>query len=373
MAQEKEDKSASNEGAGSADASKRPERFVLDGITYEDFEKLGMLVPDETKDDAPDHSVNDEHRALNQAFSPLMDHNKSGGKTAYERCLRSFLVELKYTGEDRHIAQAMPHFRDVDDLITFRGVLNHLGYNSEVCPVAADTLPSRLPCVLVDDEKHPLVGLRMTDGGNLLVYDGTKGDLVELPLPSGVVTVCAVWPQDKSLYEKNRKISWFFDGLRKFKRKIVLVVALTFVANILALATPIYTMNVYNRVIDSKSLDTLMFFVVAILATIAFEIYIRAVRGRLIAYIGARFNTQLLIRGFERILNFPIAMTESASVSQQIVRLRQFENVQSFFTGPLVSAVLDLPFTIVFVFAISLIHPGLALIPVALAAVFALI
>ena len=350
----------------------------LGELTTEDFKKLGLPIDghDGLSDHVPENALDDHISHIEQAFSPLL-LNKDKEKAlsnAYDRCLRSLLVELKWPGEERHIVQALPHFKDMDDIHSFRGVLHHLGFESRVSVENASNLEKRLPCLVIDDEARPRIGLRFLPNGKLLVYDGPRGDLREMDRPTGQIRLCLVEASDeKASVPQNRKISWFYEGLRKFNSKIFLVVSLTFVANLLALSTPVFTMNVYNRVIGSKSLDTLVFFVSAILITLLFEVYIRHIRGRLIAYVGARFNTQLLIRAFERILNLPISMTESASVSQQIVRLRQFENVQAFFTGPLVSAGLDLPFTIVFILAISLIHPILALIPVGLAVVFALI
>ncbi|MEP3233683.1 MAG: ABC transporter transmembrane domain-containing protein [Hyphomicrobiales bacterium] len=348
----------------------------LSDLTTEDFQKLGLPVGghDGLSDYVPENDIEASINNIEQAFSPLLQSKEKDRSNAYDRCLRSLLVELKWPGEDRHIIQALPHFKDMDDILSFQGVLHHLGFESRVSVENAANLEKRLPCLVIDDEARPRIGLRFLPNGKLLVYDGPRGDLREMDKPTGQIRICLVEQTGEGgSVPQNRKISWFYEGLRKFNSKIILVVSLTFVANLLALSTPVFTMNVYNRVIGSKSLDTLVFFVSAILVTLMFEIYIRHIRGRLIAYVGARFNTQLLIRAFERILNLPISMTESASVSQQIVRLRQFENVQSFFTGPLVSAGLDLPFTIVFILAISLIHPILALIPVGLAVVFVLI
>ena len=346
------------------------------GLSVGDFKKLGLPVSENKADDKPEQqsTIASDVADIKQAFSPLVQDQDKTATNAYDRCLRSLLVELKWPGEERHIVQAMPHFQDMDGIVQFRGVMHHLGFDSSITNVSHGGLSAQLPCLVVTDEEAPFIALRTLPNGRLLVYDGPKGDVAEIDMPKGLSRICVVEAGNKTeSLQRNRKISWFYEGLRKFKPKIITIIGLTFVANLLALATPLYTMNVYNRVIGSKSLDTLAFLVSAILVTLCFEIYLRKVRGRMIAYIGARFNTQLITRGFERILNLPINMTETASVSQQIVRLRQFENIQSFFTGPLVSAGLDLPFTVVFILAISLIHPALAFIPICLAIIFLII
>lgn len=342
------------------------------------FNKLQSSEPETPHNSLQEDRVNlaafeDELGQKQKDEKPSSPAAPEENTTPYELCLRKLLEEMKWPGEERHIKQAMPHFRELDDILSCRGVLHHLGFETWTTKINRRLLPNRLPCLLIDDEKKPKVALRLTENGELVIYDGQTGKTTQ-SADTGSLTICVVKKAEREQNKKrNQKQSWFFDGFRKFSSKIWLIFGLTFVANLLALATPIFTMNVYNRVIGSKSLDTLVFFVLAILTTLGFELYLRKVRGRLVAYIGSRFNTQLLIEGFKRILGLPIGMTESASVSQQIVRLRQFENVQVFFTGPLVSAVLDLPFTIVFVIAISLIHPYLAIIPLALAFTFVLI
>ncbi|MEM8837388.1 MAG: ABC transporter transmembrane domain-containing protein [Pseudomonadota bacterium] len=306
--------------------------------------------------------------------SAALHRHDQNARTPYERCLRAILAEMKWPGEERHIMQAMPHFRKFNDLSTFRGTVHHLGFLTRTVKIKGNLLPNRLPCLIIDDERLPSVALKLSSNGKLLVYDGATGRVREADYLERSFKLCVFEKPDTSIYEgRNRKISWFYDGFRKFGGKLLTVICLTFIANLLALATPIFTMNVYNFVIGSKSYDTLKLFLAAMVLTLALELYLRLIRSRLIAYVGARFNTQLLIEGFKRILGLPINMTESASISQQIVRLRQFENVQTFFTGHLVSAVLDLPFTIVFVIAISLIHPLLAIIPLGLAVAFAIL
>ena len=91
-----------------------------------------------------------------------------------EMCIRdsSLLVELKWPGEERHIVQAMPHFQDMDNIVQFRGVLHHLGFDSTIINVPTSGLAVRLPCLVVTDEEAPFIALRILPNGRLLVFDG---------------------------------------------------------------------------------------------------------------------------------------------------------------------------------------------------------
>lgn len=316
-------------------------------------------------------SVQDQQELLHQTFSRLTSDRGETEQTAFEACLRSLLVEMKWPGEDRHLIQAMPHAEEVDSLLEVRAILTRLGYRSTDRTLPTKRLMDKLPCIIVGNENDVYVGLRQVTDSRILVFDGQKREIRELNVPPGIVRVCLVEPiPEAERPEQGPQANWFQTTLSKFSSKIAVVALVTFLANLLALATPIYTMNVYNRVITSKSLDTLAFFFAGILVCLCMEVYLRSIRAKLIAYIGARFGAHLMSAGFDKILHLPINMIESSSVNAQVTRLRQFENVQSFFTGHLVSALLDLPFTIVFVVAIAFLHPVLALIPLALALVF---
>jgi ATP-binding cassette subfamily C protein/ATP-binding cassette subfamily C protein LapB len=90
----------------------------------------------------------------------------------------------------------------------------------------------------------------------------------------------------------------------------------------------------------------------------------------MIAYIGARFHNILSNQALERILGLPIPMLENSSISSQLTRFRQFESIRAFFTGHIVSALLDLPFTLIFLGIVFWIGGALGLVPVVLALVF---
>ncbi|MCC2113303.1 MAG: ATP-binding cassette domain-containing protein, partial [Hyphomicrobiales bacterium] len=128
-------------------------------------------------------------------------------------------------------------------------------------------------------------------------------------------------------------------------------------------------MTVYNKVIATDSLDTLAFLFVGIVAVVAFEYVLRRRRARIIAYTGARFNAVLVNQALAKVLSLPVSMSESVSVGSQISRFRQFEGMRDFFSGHVVGAVMDLPFTLLFLGAIFFIGGPTIWVPVALVAV----
>ena len=96
----------------------------------------------------------------------------------------------------------------------------------------------------------------------------------------------------------------------------------------------------------------------------------RILRSRVLAYVGARIDVILGAAALQQILHLPIVMTERATIGAQVSRLRQFEAVREFFTGPLAGVFLELPFLVIFIAVIAVIAGPLAWIPVILTAVF---
>ncbi|HBN51167.1 MAG TPA: lantibiotic ABC transporter, partial [Thalassospira sp.] len=76
---------------------------------------------------------------------------------------------------------------------------------------------------------------------------------------------------------------------------------------------------------------------------------------------------------FERLLSLPPAFTERAPVGVQISRIRDFESVREFFSGPMALVILEMPFLPIFLIVLAILGGWLALIPIGLIVVFVLI
>lgn len=134
------------------------------------------------------------------------------------------------------------------------------------------------------------------------------------------------------------------------------VLVFSIFVNILMLTGPLFMLQVYDRVLGSRSEETLvaLFVLVALLyglmGTLDFA------RGRVLARFGARFQSHLDSRVFEAVLSK--ALTAEVRKSQSS-GLRDLELIQSFFTSPLILALFDLPWTIMFIAAIFVLHSWL--------------
>lgn len=293
--------------------------------------------------------------------------------TVFSACLKPFLDALGWMGEGRHLVEAHPHFDQIDGLDTLRTMLIRLGVQSRVHRVAIPEIGTDdLPCIALLAPDHPVVILERIEEDVFVVFDTESDDLCEYVFDDQRLTCCFATPiHAREAAPTRARFSWFANALRSFRGPIVVIFGLTFAANLLALATPVYIMNVYNLVIGAGMLGSLGIFLAALCVALGFEFYLRRRRGLILAYSGARFSAALLSTSFQRILGLPVALIESASVGSQVLRLKQFEGIHNLFTGALATAVLDLPFVVLFFVAIAAISPVLILVPLGLLAIYA--
>ena len=126
----------------------------------------------------------------------------------------------------------------------------------------------------------------------------------------------------------------------------------------LTLSGSLYMLQVYDRVLPSRNLATLVGLSVIVLAAYLLQGYLDAVRTRMLARIGALFDAALQEPIFGAISTLPLKGAQTAAVMQP---LRDLELVRAFLSGMGPTAFLDMPWIPIFVLALFLFHPLIGL------------
>lgn len=293
----------------------------------------------------------------------------------FDACLWPLLQSLGWQGLPRQVAEALPHLRGALDITDFRNTLANLNYATREVETTLDAIDDRLmPCLFVPDTAPALVVIRPAYRG-IEIFDGGTGKQVTIAPRKNKVTgkayfVRRVDPEEHHLDAQSG--SWFRGITDRFSQLGWQLLLITLLLNVFALATPIFTMGIYDRVVAQQSTDMLIQFAVGIAIAIALDAMLRALRSQIIAHFAARLDTLVSGAILERILSLPPVYTERAAIGAQVARIRDFESVREFFTGPLAMVFLEVPFLPIFIVVLVLLGGPLALIPVALAVVFAL-
>jgi ATP-binding cassette subfamily C protein LapB len=166
-----------------------------------------------------------------------------------------------------------------------------------------------------------------------------------------------------------RRGHWFWSALaaQRFVYRDVLAAAA--LVNLFALAFPIFTMNVYDRVVPNHAVETLWAMAIGIVLVLCADLWLRSLRSRFVDEASARIDVALSGTLMERVLGLKLAHRPE-SVGSFASQLRGFEQVRDFIASGTVTALIDLPFTLLFIGVMAWLSPWLA-IPVVLA--FALI
>lgn len=303
----------------------------------------------------------------------LADALRAGRYGAFEAkspiaaTLFPLLKALDWRGNLRELFEAMPHFANSLNVPDLRNILASLGYktHSKKLKSLDDLDPRLLPCVVITGGGKPYVLFDKSDRG-YAAFGGVEADKLYLDGRRGNYTalLIAQHPVEEKKKKAKSDDSWFGSVVRRFKPIIGRLLIITFFINILALAVPIYIMSLYDQVIPLKATDILLGLSAGVGMALFFDVTLRLLRVRLIAFMGARIEHIVGIAAFSKILNLPPSMTEAAPLGDQVAKIRDFDTLRDVFASLLASVGLDLPFVLIFLIVLGSFAGSLALVPI---------
>jgi len=165
----------------------------------------------------------------------------------------------------------------------------------------------------------------------------------------------------ESVHLKDMGRHWFW-GLVKDNREIYTMALLGAVfINLFALTSPLFIMNVYDRVIPNNAIETGWALGIGALVVFVFDLIMRSLRAYLIDLAGRRIDVIAARRIYDQVLDMRLAGRPKSSGSFANM-LRDFDSVRDFFTSATITGLVDLPFTLFFLFVIYQLAGGLAFV-----------
>ncbi len=149
--------------------------------------------------------------------------------------------------------------------------------------------------------------------------------------------------------------NWLWPILKPLWPQLRNLLSYSLFVNLLALATPIFVLQVYDRVVFHAGLTTLQGLTLGMVAVIAFDFMLRQARSRLMQKISLRIDVELGRRLFNKLAALPLRTLEMRSAGFWQGLFRDLEQVRNIFGGPTAVLLVDLPFVILFIGLIALI------------------
>jgi ATP-binding cassette subfamily C protein LapB len=165
-------------------------------------------------------------------------------------------------------------------------------------------------------------------------------------------------------WDEAKRRHWFWSEIWKVRKEFWPVLLAALVVNLLAFAMPLFTMNVYDRVIPNKAAATLWVLALGVLLALCLDFTLRVARARLIDEVGRKLDAKLSQKLFEKVMNLPMA-DRQGSTGAMARRISEYEHVRDFFASTTVVLAVDLTFLFLFLAFITLVGGWLVVVPVA--------
>ncbi|WP_111537005.1 type I secretion system permease/ATPase [Palleronia aestuarii] len=130
--------------------------------------------------------------------------------------------------------------------------------------------------------------------------------------------------------------------------------AVGFFVGLLHLGMPLYMIQVYDRVLSSRNLDTLLALVLLVAVILVFQLVLDVIRQRIFAVLGGRFTARLGTPVFEAAVETTLRNGPTSAMSA----VRDLSDLRAFIVGGMIALPIDLLITPLFLFVLFLLHPA---------------
>ena len=231
-----------------------------------------------------------------------------------------------------------------------------------------------LPAIALLKDNRACVILRFGKRGKVEVFDPRAGQgttMVKLSELDSLYDGMVVYVRPQFRFDNRSEIasidtpgSWFWGSLLQNWWIYGHAVLATVIVNILAIASPIFIMTVYDRVVPNNAVETLWVLAFGILGVAAFDFCLRTLRAYLVDVAGKRIDIHLGSKLFDHVVRLRMDSRNSSAGSLASI-MREFDFLREFLSSATVTAIGDLPFIFLFIFVIYLIGGPIAYVPMA--------
>ncbi|KZX56773.1 ABC transporter [Halioglobus sp. HI00S01] len=226
-----------------------------------------------------------------------------------------------------------------------------------------DIEPALLPAVLLlkNERACLLMGWKNDGAFARVIYPELNEAVVDVPreelLASATSTLIVCRPRFKFDQRAPRtgtseRGHWFWDAMRANMPVYRDVLLAAFFINMFALALPLFTMNVYDRVVPNHAVETLWMLAAGVVIVMIADIVLRTMRGYFLDLASRRVDITLSATIMEKVLGIRLEH-RPVSVGSYAVNLRSFETLRDFITSASVTTIIDIPFALIFIGVIA--------------------
>ena len=236
-----------------------------------------------------------------------------------------------------------------------------------------DISPLTLPCILLLQRDRSCVLTELRDGMAEVVFpenDDTPQSVSLADLAAEYTGYAIFGTLERRLDDRAAKLRlsqgkrWFWDVLRYYMPIYRHVAFASVIINLIGVASPLFVMNVYDRVVPNNALETLWVLAVGIVIAYAFDFLLRTLRSYFVDVAGRNADVVLSSTLVNKVLTMRLD-SRPESTGALVNNLREFEALREFFSSSTLLACIDVPFLIIFLLLLGFIGGPLVFLPLA--------
>ncbi|MDX1737701.1 MAG: type I secretion system permease/ATPase, partial [Alphaproteobacteria bacterium] len=258
------------------------------------------------------------------------------------------------------------------------------GISSRMQKTKLDTISRlALPCVVLLKEQRAAVLTKISENGKvtiLLPEMGAGAQEVPFEELKSVYIGYAIFARPEFQFDARAKEdrieeskNWFWGNIFASWRLYLEVMLAAVLINCFAIASPLFVMNVYDRVVPNFAEETLWVLAIGITMVFTFDFILKLLRGYLVDVAGKTADTRIASRLFQQMLGMKMAHRPQ-SAGALANSMREFESLREFFTSSSLMTLIDLPFILLFLAIVYVIGgPLIAMVPATVVVVVAIV
>jgi ATP-binding cassette subfamily C protein LapB len=159
-----------------------------------------------------------------------------------------------------------------------------------------------------------------------------------------------------------RTRNWFRDTLKLSRLLYVDALVASFLINVIALCTPLFVMNVYDRVVPNQATSTLWVLAIGITVAFLFDLLLKTLRTRCLDIAGKKTDMIVSASLFERITGMAMK-ARPARMGSFAQNIHEIQSLRDFLSSLTMATLIDMPFTLLMLLVIGIIGGPLVFIP----------
>ncbi|KJY82980.1 peptidase C39 [Vibrio galatheae] len=227
-----------------------------------------------------------------------------------------------------------------------------------------------LPVMLIDKEsQHPWIVIESHEQ-NYQVW--RAGQIQTVPLSEikrraeqtvWHVTPIAKYDERVETLQPRKQGHWLWSVVAEVKPWYRDLLLASLLINLLALVVPLFTMNVYDRVVPNQAFSTLWVLVIGVVVVVIFDWLLRSARSAVTDVAGRYLDNKLSAILLSKVLGMKLE-NRPQSVGAFSRQIQDFDSVRDFFTSISLVTLIDLPFTLLFLILIGWLGGAMMFVPV---------